>query len=112
MFKLLSTCGLAAIISIGAFVVPAGQSLAQDIELQIGPDGLQPRIRDRDREDDFSRDRRRGCNPEYARSLARDAGLRRAEIVRVTERRIVIEGMTRAGPERMTFANRRGCPEI
>ena len=112
--------GLRSAASKGFFDWFAGQGIdvlcmqetkAQEHQLS-GPDGIQPRIRDRDREDDFSRDRRRGCNPEYARSLARDAGLRRAEIVRVTERRIVIEGMTRAGPERMTFANRRGCPEI
>ena len=36
----------------------------------------------------------------------------RAQIVRMSPRSIVVQGMTRRGPDRMTFANRRGCPEI
>ncbi|MBP2446910.1 hypothetical protein [Rhizobium leguminosarum] len=47
-----------------------------------------------------------------ARLGLRSEGLRRAQIVRMSPRSIVVHGMTRRGPERMTFANRRGCPEI
>jgi len=108
MLKLLSTAGLALTMTLGGMAAPLNFAQAQDLELRIGPDGVQPAFRDRDRD----RRRRDGCDPEEARDLARDAGLRRAQVVRVSERRIVIEGMTRRGPERMTFANRRGCPEL
>jgi hypothetical protein len=33
-------------------------------------------------------------------------------VVRVTSRSVTVEGMTRSGPDRITFANRRGCPII
>ncbi|WP_409528020.1 hypothetical protein [Rhizobium sp.] len=81
---------------------------AQDMELRIGPDGVRPVIRDRDRYGD----RERGCSPGEARAAARDEGLRRPEVVRVTSRSVTVEGMTRSGPDRITFANRRGCPII
>ncbi len=85
-------------------------SSAQDVELRLGPDGVRPVIRDRDRDRD--RNRRGGCSPSEARAAARDEGFRRAEVVRVTDRSITVRGMTRNGPDRITFANRRGCPEI
>lgn len=93
------------ITSLTAFVVPAG---AQDVELRIGPDGIRPAIRDRERD----RYDRRGCSPGEARAAARDEGFRRPEVVRMTDRSVTVEGMTRRGPDRITFANRRGCPEI
>lgn len=83
---------------------------AQDMELRIGPDGVRPVIRDRDRYGDRNRDR--GCSPGEARAAASDEGLRRPEVVRVTSRSVTVEGMTRSGPDRITFANRRGCPII
>ncbi|WP_423331483.1 hypothetical protein [Rhizobium wenxiniae] len=85
---------------------------AQDVELRIGPDGVRPVIRDRDRDRYGDRDRDRGCSPGEARAAARDEGLRRPEVVRVTSRSVTVEGMTRRGPDRITFANRRGCPII
>jgi hypothetical protein len=30
----------------------------------------------------------------------------------MTDRSVTVEGMTRRGPDRIVFANRRGCPEI
>lgn len=112
MFKIGSKTGFAAVLSIAAcsvFVMPAS---AQDVELRIGPDGVRPVIRDRDRDYDRHSERGRGCSPGEARAAARDEGLRRPEVVRVTSRSVTVEGMTRRGPDRITFANRRGCPII
>ncbi len=112
MFNIGSKIWLAAALSIAAapiFVMPAS---AQDVELRIGPDGVRPVIRDRDRNSDRYGERGRGCSPGEARAAARDEGLRRPEVVRVTSRSVTVEGMTRRGPDRITFANRRGCPII
>jgi hypothetical protein len=116
MFRLTSKAGAAAALSLIAaatFMTPAS---AQDVELRLGPDGIRPVIRDRDRDRDreYDRvdDRGRGCSPGEARAAARSEGLRSPEVVRVTSRSVTVEGMTRRGPDRITFANRRGCPEI
>jgi hypothetical protein len=107
--------GLALALLAGSFSF-GSPAVAQDIELRIGPDGVRPVIRDRDR-DRFDRDRRdrrdrRGCSPQEARDAARDEGFRRPEVVRLTDRSITIQGFTRNGPDRIRFANRRGCPII
>lgn len=69
--------------------------------------------RERFERDRWERERgRRGCDPEDARAIARDMGLRRTQVVLVTPRRIVVEGMSRRGPAQIVFANRRGCPEL
>ncbi|MBX4957025.1 hypothetical protein [Rhizobium lentis] len=86
---------------------------AQDMELRIGPGGVG--VYDRDSDRDYDRYDRRGprrCDPDDALDIARSEGLRRARIVRMSPRSIVVEGMTRRGPDRIVFANRRGCPEI
>ena len=103
---------LIAALSIALFSLASTPTLssAQDVELRLGPDGVRPVIRDRDRDRDWNR--RGGCSPSEARAAARDEGFRRAEVVRVTDRSITVRGMTRNGPGRITFANRRGCPEI
>ncbi|MDR9777134.1 hypothetical protein RJJ65_31760 [Rhizobium hidalgonense] len=87
---------------------------AQDMELRIGPGGVGVYDRDRDRYryDGYERRGPRGCDPGDALDIARGEGLRRAQVVRMSPRSIVVQGMTRRGPERMVFANRRGCPEI
>ncbi|EJC79988.1 hypothetical protein Rleg4DRAFT_1594 [Rhizobium leguminosarum bv. trifolii WSM2297] len=87
---------------------------AQDMELRIGPGGVgvYDRDRDRDRYDRYDRRGPRGCDPGDALDIARGEGLHRAQVVRMSPRSIVVQGMTRRGPERMIFANRRGCPEI
>lgn len=114
MLKMLAKTGLTLALALGT--VGAGSTIAnaQDIELRIGPDGVRPVIRDRDRDRDYERrDRRRDeCSPREALSIARDEGLRRAEVTRVTRRSVTVEGMTRRGPDRIVFANVRGCPEI
>jgi hypothetical protein len=85
---------------------------AQELQLRVGPDGVGVYDRNREREDYDRREPRRGCNPDEALEAARDEGLRRVQIVRVSPRSIVVQGDSRRGPERMTFANRRGCPEL
>jgi hypothetical protein len=52
----------------------------------------------------------RGCNPRMAENIARDYGLRRAHVVDVTPRRVIVDGYGRHGPDTMVFANVRGCP--
>lgn len=53
---------------------------------------------------------RRGCDPRQAEDIARDYGLRRARVVDVTPRRVVVNGYGRRGPDTIVFANVRGCP--
>ncbi len=119
MLRLVSSCFLAAIVTVGTFVPSVTPVRAQDMELQIGPDGVRPIIRDRREEERRRRlreqereDFRAGCDPDQALDEARDAGLRRPRIARMNDRRIVVEGRTDDGMERMTFANRPGCPEM
>ena len=111
MLKLFAKAGLAVALASAAVGATASVATAQDLELRIGPDGVRPVIRDRDRDRDNDR-RRDACNPREALSIARSEGFRRAEVTRVTRRSVTVEGMTRRGPDRITFANVRGCPEI
>lgn len=53
-----------------------------------------------------------GCDPQFAARIASANGLRRARVVDVTPRRIIVDGFSRGGPDEMVFANRRGCPII
>jgi hypothetical protein len=85
---------------------------AQDLQLRVGPGGVGIVDPNRDDADRYDRRRTRGCDPDEALDIARSEGFRRAQIVRMSPRSIVVQGYTRRGPERMTFANRRGCPEI
>ncbi len=96
-----SALAIALVLTGSAIAAPAS---AQGVEFRIGPDGVRPIIRDRDRD--------RGCSAREARAAAMDEGLRRPQVVRVTDRSVTVEGMTRRGPERIRFANRRGCPVI
>ncbi len=108
--KLLSHAGLAAALSLGALGAFSTSASAQDLQLRIGPDGVRPVIRDRERDRDY----RRGgdCSPGEARAAARDEGFSRPQVVRVTDRSVTVQGWTNDGPDRITFANRAGCPTI
>jgi hypothetical protein len=108
MLKTISKTGMAFAIAFGAFGASVSTASAQGVELRLGPDGVRPVIRERERD----RERDRGCSPDEARAAARDEGFRRPEVVRVTGRSVTVEGMTRNGRDRITFANRRGCPEM
>lgn len=110
MFRLFQVSGLAVTMALAGFAMTA-PATAQDMELRIGRDGIRPVIRDRDL-DRRGPPPRRGCGEREARAAARDSGLRDPEVVRVTPRRVVVQGFTRRGSTTITFANERGCPEI
>ncbi|MGO4568344.1 hypothetical protein AB4Z52_25625 [Rhizobium sp. 2YAF20] len=76
---------------------------AQGIDIEIGKHGIRPVIRD-----DEPRD---GCAPGEAIAAAREEGFHHPRIVRATDRRIIVEGMTDSGLDRISFANVPGCPE-
>ena len=58
---------------------------------------------------DRGRDR---CAPWLAEEKASRMGLRRARVVDVSPRRVVVAGFDRYGRDRVVFANVRGCPII
>ncbi len=112
MNTILKAAGLTiAMAAAGAATAIPAQ--AQTLELQIGPDGIRPVQPDYRRPDDRrGPPPRGGCSEREARAAARDYGLRDPEVVRVTRSRVTVEGMTRRGPERISFANERGCPDL
>jgi len=58
-------------------------------------------------------ERRRGrCEPWLAQEKARNFGLRRAQVVDVSPRRVVVEGRRHGDYRTVVFANARGCPVI
>ncbi|MBP2548631.1 hypothetical protein J2858_001547 [Neorhizobium galegae] len=109
MLKVIQSAGLALAMAVTGLSA-ATTAQAQQMELRVGPDGVRPVIRDNDR--DRRGPPRRGCSEREARAAARDSGLRDPQVVRVTPGRVVVQGFTRRGPSRITFANERGCPEI
>ncbi|QND46193.1 hypothetical protein HB780_11075 (plasmid) [Rhizobium lusitanum] len=59
------------------------------------------------------RDRDRGgCGRRELMDAARQEGFRRIDSVENNGRRIVVRGWNDGGPDRMVFANRRGCPAL
>lgn len=54
--------------------------------------------------------RRGRCSPDLAVAKARDFGMRRARVVDMSPRRVVVEGFRRGDYSRMIFINDRGCP--
>lgn len=132
MTSILKKTILAAVLGLGALTasVPAASAAGLSVTidnvgyrngfLQVqdydgGWDG-ERRGRDRDRWDD-RRDRRHGdwgrrgrCSPGLAIDKARDFGMRRARVVDMSPRRVVVEGFRRGEYRRMVFINDRGCP--
>ncbi len=52
------------------------------------------------------------CHPGLAVEKARDYGFRRAQVVDVTPRRVVVEGRRFGDYRTISFANVRGCPVL
>lgn len=115
MNRFISAAAIALSMAAAPMLVSAPAN-AQGLQLEIGPNGVRP-------VDPYAYDapryvrppyeeRRMGCSPREARRAAREEGLRDAQVVRVTNRSILVEGYTRRGPERIRFANEPGCPTL
>ncbi|CAH0341354.1 hypothetical protein [Rhizobium sp. CECT 9324] len=124
MIDMLRKLGIAALVSVTAvtgLAATATTASADSFGIYIGGpaygvdyrDGPRhwdrgPRGHDRD-----GRGRGRGdCRPNQAVEKAQWSGLRRARIMDITPRRVVVEGVRRGDFDRMVFANVRGCPVI
>lgn len=55
---------------------------------------------------------RQACSVRLAEDKARNMGIRRARVVDVSPRRVVVAGVSRHGRDQVVFANARGCPVI
>lgn len=137
MRNFLIRSALALAIGVTGLPLLAPQAMAQDLEIQIGPDGTRMRTRERcdprfedcrddryDRRDDRRdrRDRRdrdryerraeRGCTEGQALMKAERMGIRSARIVQAGRRTIQVGGRSRNNGNRVsvTFARERGCP--
>ncbi len=127
MHKFISSTALALAMALTS--VPLSGASAQDLELHLGNNGPQLRLRrdcDPDREDcrdrgDYRRDRdrrddqdryanRRQCSPDRALDKAERMGLRRARIVRADRRAVRVSGFKFGTRVTVAFANDRGCP--
>lgn len=110
MIGTFAKAGLSALIALGgisatASTASAGPDVRYGIYVQDGyrhggPGWGRPG-RDRDR-----------CAPWLAEEKASRMGLRRARVVDVSPRRVVVAGFDRRGRDRVVFANVRGCPVI
>ena len=52
------------------------------------------------------------CKPRRAVNKARRMGLRRADVIRANNRRVVVQGVRHHRMVRVVFANQRSCPVI
>jgi len=104
---------------IAALIALSGLSATTSIASAQGRDGYYnggPRFeRGPDRRDDYRRgpDRRRDrCEIGLALDKAERRGMRRPQVADVSPGRVIVVGRNRGGPDRMAFANERGCPSI
>ncbi len=65
-----------------------------------------------DRRPGWGHDRRGRCEPWVATDKARAYGLRRAQVVHVSPRRVVVEGRRHGSYRSIAFVNVRGCPML
>ncbi|CUX25650.1 hypothetical protein G3A56_15135 [Rhizobium oryzihabitans] len=111
MFSTFAKAGLAALIALGGISVTApAASAGSDVQFRVQVQdgyghGHRPGWGRPDRP-------RFGCSPRFAEEKASRMGLRRARVVDVSPRRVVVAGFDRHGRDRIVFANERGCPVI
>jgi hypothetical protein len=103
----LAKFGMAATLAVAALSGAADYASAQGLDIYVGPGRHGPDVRIGEPPPRYDR---RGCDPREAVEAARDYGMRRARVVDLTPRRVVVDGFTRRGPDTMVFANVRGCP--
>jgi hypothetical protein len=102
--------GLAAIITLTGLSATINTAAASEPGFAIY---VQHHERDRgwDRRHDRHHDRR-GCSAWRAEDKASRMGLRRARVVSMSRRAVVVDGRGWHGRDRIVFANERGCPVI
>ncbi|AYD01599.1 hypothetical protein [Neorhizobium sp. NCHU2750] len=122
MTSVFKRIGLAALVTLGGLTATISYSSAA--EPGYGPARdfannpasiVQVQYRDHHGDRDWRRDRhhgRPGCSPGWATEKASRMGLRRARVVDVSHRVVVVAGRGWHGPDRIVFANERGCPVI
>ena len=113
MTSLIVKAGFAALIAFTGFSAAAPTASAAGPEMSIQQ--IQYRHHDRHWGPDRHRrpDRHRGgCAPWMAEAKADRMGLRRTRVVDVSRRTVTVVGFGRRGPDRVVFANVRGCPLI
>ncbi len=120
MTHIVVKAGLAALVALTSFGATLTGAAA------AGPDyGVYVQYHDRDRGPPRGWDggppprdwrgpppRRDRCDSWLAEEKASRMGLRRARVVDVSRRVVVVEGFDRRGRDRIVFANERGCPTI
>lgn len=118
MTSLLTRIALAALVSLGGLSATTSYSAASEPAFGLGGPGANAGITLVQYRDDYrDRDRRRhhgrpGCSPGWAEEKAERMGLRRARVVDVSRRAVVVVGRGWHGRDRIVFANERGCPVI
>lgn len=118
MFRLIKRTAIAAIVA-GSAIAPLPVS-AQSLELNIGPDGPQMRVRDPDAcnpryENCYRGDRsmRRMCTEDRALDKAERMGLDRVRVVSAGRRTIEVRGRTEEGDRAsVTFGRQPSCPVL
>ncbi|MDM9621812.1 hypothetical protein [Rhizobium sp. S96] len=114
MMQFLTKAGFALVLAAGTFAGAVAPASAQ-VDVYIG-DGRPPPPRGYYRPPPpppppgYGYGRPRGCDPRMAEDIARDYGFRRARVVDVTPRRVIVQGWTRRGADEISFGNVRGCP--
>jgi hypothetical protein len=120
MKTIFSRLALAAMIGVSGLSAFAGTASADQIRLGLYS-GPVVDVQYRDERDwghdrhsrrDWGREGRGRCAPWIAADKASAYGIRRARVVDVTPRRVVVEGRHRGGFRTITFANVRGCPVL
>lgn len=112
MRKIFSIASAGVLIASAPMLVAPIAAQAQGFNIEVGPGGVRTVPNEPGYRYDDRGPRRMGCSQREARAAARQEGLRDTEVVRVTDRSITVEGMSRRGPERIRFANAPGCPTI
>lgn len=116
MTSMIVKAGLAAIVALTGLsaTAPTAAAAGPDFAIQVQyRDGYRDWGRGPDRDRGWRPDRRpSGCSPRMAENKADAMGLRRTRVVDVSPRAVTVAGFGRRGPDRVVFANVRGCPVI
>ncbi|WP_137130265.1 hypothetical protein [Rhizobium sp. FY34] len=113
MKQFLAKAVLAALITVSGFAAPfsAASAAGSDVQILVQYPG-QDRGYDRPRHRPDAPARPDICSPRLAEDKAARMGIRRARVVDVNRRVVVVAGFDRGGRDRAVFANLRGCPLI